>query len=156
MRTLLLMRHGEALNPSGSKDFDRPLSEAGKLQVQQASRRILDAGFRADHGCASPSRRTTESAVEVQAVHPGVHFTPHKNLYLTGFDQLFLVVSSFDDAVAKIWALGHNPGFSEIACRLTGEYIGLNVSQTAVCQIEAESWHEALNSTGAWTLRGFF
>jgi len=76
----------------------------------------------------------------------------HQSLYLGGLVPLARAACELPDDVAVLWAVGHNPAFSATASSLCGESIGLSTAHAACLEVEADSWEEALDLVGAWTL----
>ncbi len=60
--TLDLLRHGHALQQSPGGDRGRPLSPAGRREIEALARRLAREGTRYNRALASPLKRAAESA----------------------------------------------------------------------------------------------
>jgi phosphohistidine phosphatase len=123
MQQLTLLRHGDALpSARGSRDFDRPLSDKGLLEVRGAAQAIAAVMPRPDLILASSARRTTETAELVRAtVYPDATLLTDAALYCATADALFEVLRGLGDGFASVLLVGHNPGISEACSRLAGD-----------------------------------
>jgi phosphohistidine phosphatase len=123
MRQLTLLRHGDALpSARGGRDFDRPLSDRGVLEVRGAARAIAAGMPRPDLILASSARRTTETAELVQATAwPDAPLLTEAALYCATADALLEVLRGLGDGFASVLLVGHNPGISEACSRLAGD-----------------------------------
>lgn len=65
------------------------------------------------------------------------------DIYHASARTLLNIVNGFNDDFNKIILFGHNPGFTDLAENLTGEYLG-NMPTCGICKIEfqVDSWKE--------------
>ncbi len=120
---LVLLRHGEALPASrGMRDFDRPLSEKGRVQAQSAAQAISAIMARPDLILASRAVRTTQTAETVRATaFADVPVITDPALYLATPDALLDVLRGLDEDFRSVLLVGHNPGISEACARLADD-----------------------------------
>lgn len=70
LRTLWLMRHGNAVAAGANRDDERPLSMEGRLQAQCAGRAMDRAGFQPEAIWHSPYLRAAQTAESIAAFFP--------------------------------------------------------------------------------------
>jgi phosphohistidine phosphatase len=82
---------------------------------------LRDAGIAPDLAVASNARRAKQTLDQVLEVFPG-HVTHliENTIYLATVDHLVEILRQTPDKVATLLAVGHNPGFAELACWLAG------------------------------------
>ena len=122
MRELILLRHAAALAaPVGASDFERPLSEPGRLEAAQAAQRL--AGTAAiERILFSPARRTSETA---QIIADELSLAPQAlvaipALYVATAAVIRASVAHNHGGANVVLIVGHNPGISEFGCELAG------------------------------------
>ncbi len=109
---LWLLRHAEAAD--GFPDDERPLTERGERQAQDAGRALERLGVRIDACLASPKLRTVQTA-QLACAPLGVEVTLERRLAGEPFDV--------DDLVAglgEVLLVGHDPSFTLTLHDLTG------------------------------------
>jgi phosphohistidine phosphatase len=121
---LYLLRHGRspsAAEAGVAKDFDRPLSDAGRADVRKAARHLGERGARPVLILHSPLRRAAQTAQEAAAVlqpAPGLEaFAP-----LTGglsTEELAKRLRQRCRALSEVVAVGHQPQLGELAAFLS-------------------------------------
>lgn len=124
MHRLFLLRHATAgwAGPA-MRDFDRPLTAAGRAEALAVGRVMLERGFMPDLVLCSPSERTRQTWDCVAAVLG----TGGGNIRTTTSDVLYhgdaagyleaIVGASTASAVLVV---GHNPMLAETAAAITG------------------------------------
>jgi phosphohistidine phosphatase len=145
MRTVILLRHARAANPSGTPDEHRPLSPGGEQDAQRVSAAIAaqvaalpeartDARTEAaDLLLSSSALRARQTAEAVRAAQPGPPpLWVEPSLYLAPADALLTRLQELDDACVTVVLVGHNPGLQQLAvdlcaaevdrARLTGRF----------------------------------
>jgi phosphohistidine phosphatase len=116
MRRLLLLRHGKADRHSAGGDRERPLTRRGEEDARNAGAFIRDLGATPDLAVASNARRakqTLERALEAFPAH--VTHVIENTIYLASADHLIDVLRQTPDRAHTLLAVGHNPGFAELA-----------------------------------------
>jgi len=121
MRRLLLLRHGKADRHSAGGDRERPLTRRGMDDARRIGEFLRDADVAPDLAVASNARRAKQTLDQVLEVFPG-HVTHliENTIYLATVDHLVEILRQTPDRVATLLAVGHNPGFAELACWLAG------------------------------------
>ena len=131
MRTLILMRHGEAeAHADTGRDVDRSLTTQGEAQARGAGRALAAAGLRPDRALVSAARRTVETWELASAVLGGPDGETRIDLYDAPADDLLDAAHDCDAAVVAVVA--HNPGAGELARRLSGSEGGFPPGALAV------------------------
>jgi phosphohistidine phosphatase len=109
---LWLLRHAEAAD--GSPDDERPLTERGIMQAQDAGRALEQLGVPIDACLSSPKLRAMQTA-QLACAAIGVDVTAEPRLSGEPFDAHDLV-AGLDDVLL----VGHDPSFSLTLHDLTG------------------------------------
>jgi phosphohistidine phosphatase len=109
---LWLLRHADAAE--GVPDDERPLSERGVRQAEDAGRALERLGVNIDACLASPKLRAMQTA-ELACAPIGVDVTAERRLAGVPFDVDELVAGLGD-----VLLVGHDPSFSMTLHDLTG------------------------------------
>lgn len=109
---LWLLRHAEAVE--GPADDDRPLTERGVRQAQDAGRALERLGVHLDACLSSPKLRAAQTAEHACAAL-GIEVTIEPRLSGEPFDAQDLVAGLGD-----VLLVGHDPSFSLTLHDLTG------------------------------------
>ncbi len=109
---LWLLRHAEAAD--GAPDDERPLTERGIAQAQDAGRALARLGVNIDVCLSSPKVRAMQTAQHACAPL-GVEVTPERRLAGEPFDAYDLVAGLGD-----VLLVGHDPSFTLTVHNLTG------------------------------------
>ncbi|MGD9544006.1 MAG: histidine phosphatase family protein [Methylocystis sp.] len=152
MRRLLLLRHGKADRHSAGGDRERPLTRRGMEDARRMGDYLRDADIVPGLAVASNARRARQTLDQVLAAFPG-HVTHliENTIYLATVDHLLEILRQTPDRVATLLAVGHNPGFAELACWLagSGEADDLSLMRAkfptaalAMLDFDADHWSE--------------
>jgi phosphohistidine phosphatase len=109
---LWLLRHAEAVD--GTPDDDRPLTERGIMQAQDAGRAMAALGVTIDACLSSPKVRAVQTAQHACAPL-GVDVTLERRLAGEPFDAYDLAAGLGD-----VLLVGHDPSFTLTLHDLTG------------------------------------
>jgi len=109
---LWLLRHAEAVD--GTPDDERPLTERGIMQAQDAGRALAALGITLEACLSSPKVRTLQTA-QYACAPLGVEVTVDPRLGGEPFDPLDLAAGMGD-----VLLVGHDPSFSLTLHDLTG------------------------------------
>jgi phosphohistidine phosphatase len=109
---LWLLRHAEAAD--GDPDDERPLTERGVIQAQDAGRALEQMGVSLDACLSSPKLRAVQTA-QLACAPLGVEVTIDRRLGGEPFDANDLVAGLGD-----VLLVGHDPSFSLTLHDLTG------------------------------------
>jgi phosphohistidine phosphatase len=119
MRHLLLLRHAEAIHPSGCKDHDRPLTKTGRLAARHMGDVLARKQLHLDLALASDAQRTRETlelALAEFRQSPKIILDPQ--LYHAERNDLMEVVRQLPDEAQDVLIVGHNPSVAEFGLYL--------------------------------------
>jgi phosphohistidine phosphatase len=112
MAMLWLLRHAEAAD--GLPDDERPLTERGVRQAQDAGHALERLGITIDACLSSPKLRALQTA-QYACAPLGVEVTVERRLSGEPFDPLDLVAG-----LGEVLLVGHDPSFTLTLHNLTG------------------------------------
>jgi phosphohistidine phosphatase len=117
---LILLRHGkaEADAPSG-QDFDRPLADRGRRDVELVARALADAGIAPDLVLVSPAARTLQTWEAVAPFFPAAKVEQALALYDIKPDEIMLLAKNDGEQARTVMVVGHNPGLGMLASLLS-------------------------------------
>jgi len=152
MRRLLLLRHGKADRHSAGGDRERPLMRRGEEDARRAGEFLRESNMIPDLAVASNARRAKQTLELALAAFPG-HVTHliENTIYLATVDHLVDVLRQTPDKVQTLLAVGHNPGFAELAIWLAGSGDEADMAHMsasyptaalAILDFDAEHWAE--------------
>ncbi len=150
-RRLVLMRHGDADPGHGLDDHERPLTPLGRGEALRVGRAIVERGWAPDVVRGSDARRTRETWDAMKAEVPtpaSVSWT--RDLYLPTLEDVVGDARGWAPAAATVLCLGHNPGWSDAAGRLTGLRVGMGTAFAALLENDGSDWPDAF--TRRWSL----
>jgi len=163
MRRLLLLRHGKADRHSAGGDRERPLIRRGEDDARRVGQFLATEGMTPDLAVASNARRAKQTLERVLEAFPA-HVTHliENTIYLATPEHLLDILRQTPDKVETLLAVGHNPGFADLANRLSGSGPAEALAQMrssfptaalAVLEFEGEDWAHVRR--GAARLRNF-
>lgn len=145
MKKIIFVRHGRAEEQSPEfTDFERSLTEKGKVISRQMARRFRDKESNPGLFITSPAFRALETAF-VFASEFGISYDNiliNSNLYFkAGIKNLFELLSRLDDKVDAITLFGHNPAFTEMPDRLSTKGCEFVTKTSVVCiSFKTDTW----------------
>jgi phosphohistidine phosphatase len=152
MRRLLLMRHGKADRHSAGGDRERPLTRRGEEDSRRIGEFLREAGMTPDLAVASNARRARQTLERTLEAFPArIAHLIENTIYLATVDHLVDVLRQTPDKVQTLLAVGHNPGFAELAYWLAGSGDADEIDHMrstyptaalAILDFEAEHWAE--------------
>ena len=149
-----ILRHGEAEGHSPEGDFGRNLTLHGRTQAEQVLQRFRFMEFVPEAVFYSTANRATQTVQPILDEFADAKNFATKSLYLAGVDAMRKVVSEHRKELSSLknfLFVGHNPGWSEAISRLSGEFVGLGVSQGALLEIDHEDICDALQLDRSWS-----
>ncbi len=126
-RELLILRHGKADAWTGGKDFDRPLTNGGKRDVQRVGVWLQGRDALPDATVTSPAERAQTTAEKCLKAGGGNTngMTTDGRVYEASRDTLLDVLAGFPDGPGRLMLVGHNPGVEALASHLSGIPAGM-------------------------------
>ncbi len=150
MRRLLLLRHGKADRHSAGGDRERPLTRRGEDDALRLGQYLAAEGVTPDLAVASNARRARQTLDRVLTAFPGhVTHVIENTIYMASVDHLLEILRQTPDRVSTLLAVGHNPGFAELAVGLAGSGEAQDLQRLrskfptaalAILDFEAEHW----------------
>jgi phosphohistidine phosphatase len=134
VRTLWLLRHGDAEPHGSAPDFDRRLTERGERQALAAGRALARLGLTLEHAFTSPRVRALETARIACAelgIEPIVHPPLGGQFDERGAAEL-IAATSADGALLLI---GHEPDLSGLVAALTAAPIEMKKGGLAAIRV---------------------
>jgi phosphohistidine phosphatase len=126
-RRLTLVRHAKSdWSLPGQQDWDRVLNKRGQQDAPEMARRLRSRKLRPDLILTSPAVRglTTASVMARELRVPAEHIAADERLYLADPLDIVEVVRELGGDAKHVMVVGHNPGITECANRLSaGEHI---------------------------------
>lgn len=123
MKTLILLRHAKSELPSLSQsDFERKLSDKGKIDIIKVSAAFNLLNIQPDIILCSSAARTREtltSFIKVTNIKSAVKFL--EPLYHASASEILNTILAFSDQYSSIMVVGHNFGISTLADRLSNK-----------------------------------
>ena len=168
MKTLCLLRHGQAGRRIDLQDFDRPLSATGVEAAGRIAATLRGAGLMPDLVLCSGAKRARQTwevvdAQLTEAEADGLTLELREDLYLASETRLLIALRKLTDAAASVLMIAHNPGLHRLARELAGsgsqaEAVarlgrGFPAAGLAVLAFEAAHWADL--APGRARLTGF-
>lgn len=154
IKTIQLLRHGEAKAGGGLADDERPLTPSGEAACQRLRRYFEKSGTRWDLVLCSSARRAVDTCrltvghdASDSGAPPSVQI--ERQLYLAGTETLLARLRTLDETIHTVLVVGHNPGLQSLAHLLIGKRGGRKVRRLysdfpagawAVLEAESASW----------------
>ena len=152
MKTLIILRHGKAVDVLISGDKKRELTERG-LRDAEAMGKLIGSEVGVPDlivsSDAKRARQTAEIAGEAAGYKADVTYEPA--IYEATVDTLTSVVRSLPDSADYVILVGHNPGFESLSADLAAdgtEPPRLPTSGFAHLLFKATHWHNVRPGTG--------
>lgn len=124
MKQLVLVRHAKSdWSLPEQDDWDRTLNARGLRDAPEMARRLRGRRIRPARILTSPAVRAIATATIMARelrVSPSL-ITPEERLYLASPADLLAVVRELGGAASPLMIVGHNPGITEFANRLSAD-----------------------------------
>lgn len=117
MKTLLLLRHGEAAPAqAGQKDQDRPLTMQGRAAMHALGERLVERGLMPQYALCSGAVRTQQTFLAVTGGRPEIRTEILPGLYNAGTESILDFIALFEEMTPMTGMIvGHNPNIHEVA-----------------------------------------
>lgn len=143
MKTLYLLRHaksswGDAVLP----DRDRPLEARGVHDATRMGKRWSKRYRKPDLIVSSPALRAVATArlVAERLDYELDDIVLDGRLYAATADALISLVEGLDDKLERVMLVGHNPGFTELACHFDRAITRMPTCALVELRFDAKSW----------------
>ncbi len=125
MKTLCLLRHGQAGRRIDLQDYDRPLTPGGVEAAGRIAATLRRAGPMPDLVLCSGAKRAhqTWQVVDGQLTAEeaeGLTLDLREDLYLASETRLLIALRKLPDTVESVLLIAHNPGLHRMARELAG------------------------------------
>ncbi len=125
MKTLCLLRHGQAGRRIDLQDYDRPLTADGVEASGGLAARLRGAGLLPELVLCSGARRARQTweVVDAQLTSEeadGLTVELREELYLASETRLLLALRKLPAAAGSVLLIAHNPGLHRLARALAG------------------------------------
>jgi phosphohistidine phosphatase len=145
MKTLFLVRHAKSSRDDWSlPDRDRPLNDRGKQDAPMMGKRLAKRGLTPDLLVSSPALRalTTAQLIAEEIGYQPKDIVVDDRLYASSPDDLLAVIRALDDKLDRVMLFGHNPEFTALAHRLSGEIVDMPTSAVAEFDFDTQAWSD--------------
>ena len=137
---------------SGQDDWDRALEARGQHDAPEMDRRLKDTCGKPERILSSPAVRAITTA-NLMARVLGVSAAKvlqDERLYLASPKAMLEVIHELGASARHLMLVGHNPGITEFADKLSSERSIDNMPTCGVysLQFDAEAWPDVYWSTG--------
>ncbi|GAB6051447.1 hypothetical protein JCM17960_02670 [Magnetospira thiophila] len=150
IRELLILRHGKAENVSRDKDFERPINEMGKRDVQRMGVWMARQALVADYVICSPAKRALETARKAcKAMGLGDEgIVADPRLYKASMGNMLKLLGEIPPVARRVLLVGHNPDLENLLAHLSGKSgTGLGMADLAVLNMP-EDWQSLQSGVG--------
>lgn len=156
MRRLTLLRHAKTeAQHSGQKDWDRELEPRGQKDAPEMARRLRERKLKPDRMITSPAvRAITTAQIFARELHlPATKMQQDERLYLASPKMLREVIRELGANAQHLMIVGHNPGLTEFAERISDDRGIDNMPTCAIYTLEfdikewsALEWNTGVNA----------
>jgi phosphohistidine phosphatase len=147
MKRLTLLRHAktEAAH-SGQDDWARELEPRGQKDAPEMARRLRERKLKPDRIITSPAARALATAnIFARELHvTAAKLVQDERLYLASCKVIREVIRELGDSESHLMIVGHNPGLTEFADRISAEREIDNMPTCAIYTLEFDlaKWSE--------------
>ena len=143
MKKLLLLRHGNAASRIGNMtDYDRPLDNKGKKQIEVISNKLRNNNQMPDIIISSTALRAILSAEIIQNKESIPKIAKTEKLYTADAFEYIDILKTQNKIFNSIMIVAHNPTISSFITRLTGKHIGMGTGNLCIIAIDIEKWSD--------------
>jgi len=143
MKTLFLVRHAKSSwDNAALPDKERPLNDRGRRDAPKMGERLAKRDVKPDLILSSPAVRALSTAeiVAEKLDYRRKDIVVTERLYAAEVDDLLDVIRQLGDELKCVMLFGHNPEFTELAHRLSGEIAHMPTCAIAEFTFDAKSW----------------
>ena len=123
-------------------DKERPLNDRGRRDAPKMGERLAKRDVKPDLILSSPAVRALSTAqiVAEKLDYRRKDIVVTERLYAAEVDDLLDVIRQLGDELKCVMLFGHNPEFTELAHRLSGEIAHMPTCAIAEFTFNAKSW----------------
>ena len=143
MNTLFLVRHAKSSwDNVALPDKERPLNDRGRRDAPKMGERLAKRDVKPDLILSSPAVRALSTAeiIAEKLNYRRKDIVVTERLYAAEVDDLLDVIRQLGDELKCVMLFGHNPEFTELAHRLSGEIAHMPTCAIAEFTFDAKSW----------------
>lgn len=135
MKRLTLVRHAKSdWSLPDQRDWDRPLNKRGQQDAPEMGRRLRQRRLKPDLILTSPAVRALATATIIARE---LRFAPERmqqdeRLYLSSPEDILTVIRDLGGESRHLMVIGHNPGLTEFADRLSS---GRRIDHMPTCAV---------------------
>jgi len=124
MKTIYLLRHGNAEGKHIPPDAERNLDAKGEKEANDTGMKIKKAQIIPDVFMSSHANRARQTAEIVAGVigYPPQKIIIEKGIYHTDADGLLEIIHGLDDSASSVIITGHNPSITHLAWLLSKDF----------------------------------
>jgi len=153
MRSIILLRHAKSSwdNPS-LPDIERPLNKRGLRDAPEMGRRLKSRGISPAAILSSSAARaiTTARLVAAEIGFPSESIRETPDLYLASASAIVALLDREAAKYSDVLLVGHNPGISELADRISDSSIdNLPTCGAFAATFTCSDWADILRHPGA-------
>ena len=119
-RTVLLMRHADALPEGTGGDHDRPLSDWGRNDARRIAEVIRQEGLMPERIIVSSARRTQETVAGIVEHLGTVLVIEEPRLYMATPSTVKEILEDHSRVASPVLIVAHNPGMQTIVSSMAG------------------------------------
>jgi phosphohistidine phosphatase len=152
MKTLLVMRHAKSdWNADYGSDHERPLNDRGADSARLMGKVLSDERQVPDLVITSTAvRALTTAALANEAGKWDADIVGESGLYGGGTDAAVHVASRSPD-VDRLMLVGHQPTWSNLVLKLTGERVEMKTATAVVVEFDIDHWSALPGEQGRLT-----
>lgn len=155
MKTITIIRHGEAEASGKEQDLERTLTKKGKSDATIIGRVISASLNPPDLFLCSPAKRAYKTAKRIvkEIGLPKEFITEDPRLYLGDLEVYSGILTELEDSVTHLYLCGHNPALLHVVNQISDVKIDtLPPGGVVNLLFDVESWKELPGSTGTLQL----
>lgn len=152
MKTLLLLRHAQALPAESGGDIERKLSPKGLSDALTLGQSLSLKNIQPDQIYCSTATRTRQTCEKVlEGLDASVHTEFTKIIYTASVGDLFHLIQNTSNDISTLMIVGHNPTIYELAVKLSSQgaetvmnhlSLGYPPASLSVIESAVQSWSD--------------
>ena len=151
-RSLIIMRHAQAVNPGLQSDFDRELTPTGERDARHIGKLIAENHDSIDRIISSTAVRALSTA-QIIREQLGMEnkIEEDEELYEASVRTALDVINNIESGYKKVILIGHNPTVSYLSDYLTSAPLeGMAPGSFIEIEFEGQAWKEIAQNTGTF------